>query len=205
MNPAASDSTATTSGGRLLNKVIILTGAAGNIGRFVSRSLLREGAKLVMTGRNEGKLHAFIEELAAEGFAREHMLAALGDSARPEVCREIVAAAVERYARVDVLVNNAGGAGPRRTLRDIPFSDAERRARGDDETLFDAAMNLLGGPWNMARAVVPYMNRGGSIVNVSTIFSRTTTAAYRMWCLNPGSTRCPSAWPENSATSTAFA
>ena len=173
MNPAASDSTATTSGGRLLNKVIILTGAAGNIGRFVSRSLLREGAKLVMTGRNEGKLHAFIEELAAEGFAREHMLAALGDSARPEVCREIVAAAVERYARVDVLVNNAGGAGPRRTLRDIPFSDAERRARDDDETLFDAAMNLLGGPWNMARAVVPYMSRGGSIVNVSTIFSRT--------------------------------
>lgn len=34
-------------------------------------------------------------------------------------------------------------------------------------------MNLLGGPWNMARAVVPYMSRGGSIVNVSTIFSRT--------------------------------
>ena len=173
MNRATGDSTATTSGDRLMDKVVILTGAAGNIGRFVSRSLLREGAKLVMTGRNEGKLKTFIEELAGEGFARERMLAAIGDSARPEVCREIVAAALERYARIDVLVNNAGGAGPRRTLRDIPFSDAERRARGDDETMFDAAMNLLAGPWNMARAAVPYMSRGGSIVNVSTIFSRT--------------------------------
>lgn len=173
MNQATSDSTATTSGGRLLNKVVILTGAAGNIGRFVSRSLLREGAKLVMTGRNEGKLKTFIEELAGEGFARERMLAAIGDSAKPEVCREIVAAALKRYARIDVLVNNAGGAGPRRTLRDIPFSDAERRARGDDETMFDAAMNLLAGPWNMTRAAVAHMSRGGSIVNVSTIFSRT--------------------------------
>lgn len=126
-----------------------------------------------MTGRNEPKLLAFIEELVEEGFDRECMLAAIGDSAKADICRKIVGMTVERFGKIDVLVNNAGGAGPRRTLRDIPFSEAERLARGDDETMFDAAMNLLAGPWNMARAAVPHMNQGGSIINVSTIFSRT--------------------------------
>ncbi|MDP5070677.1 MAG: SDR family oxidoreductase, partial [Congregibacter sp.] len=151
----------------------VLTGAAGNIGSYVSRSLLREGAKLVLTGRNEQKLNDFVAQLVSEGFNKDNMLITLGDSAKAQVCRDIVAATVARFGAIDVLINNAGGAGPRRTLRDIPFSESERLARNDDETMFDAAMNLLAGPWNMTRAAVPHMNRGGSIVNVSTIFSRT--------------------------------
>ena len=39
--------------------------------------------------------------------------------------------------------------------------------------MFDSAMNLLGAPWNMARAAAPHMSAGASIINVSTIFSRT--------------------------------
>jgi NAD(P)-dependent dehydrogenase (short-subunit alcohol dehydrogenase family) len=101
------------------------------------------------------------------------MVPAAGDGADPRVCREIVATAVEHFGAIDVLINNAGAAGPRRTLRDIPFSEAEMRARGDDQTMLDSAMNLLAAPWNMARAAVPHMRRGGAIVNVSTIFSRT--------------------------------
>ncbi|GAB5415878.1 MAG: malonyl CoA reductase subunit Mcr [Congregibacter sp.] len=172
MNSITTDISETLAGARLDGKVVILTGAAGNIGTYISRSLLREGAKLVMTGRNEEKLLSFIEELVDEGFDRKKMLPAIGDSAKADVCRKIVSLAVENFGKLDVLVNNAGGAGPRRTLRDIPFSEAERLARGDDETMFDAAMNLLAGPWNMARAAVPHMNKGSSIVNVSTIFSR---------------------------------
>ncbi|MFK7831046.1 MAG: SDR family oxidoreductase [Congregibacter sp.] len=172
MNQQAT-TTSTTAGARLCDKVVILTGAAGNIGSHISRNLLREGANLVLTGRNEPKLNGFVDELIAEGFDRDCMLIAIGDSAKADVCRKIVELTVERFGRIDVLVNNAGGAGPRRTLRDIPFSEAEMKSRGDEETMFDAAMNLLAGPWNMARAAVPHMNRGGSIVNVSTIFSRT--------------------------------
>jgi malonyl-CoA reductase/3-hydroxypropionate dehydrogenase (NADP+) len=126
-----------------------------------------------MTGRNEDKLTAFIDELESEGFDRACMVPAAGDGADPRVCREIVATAVEHFGAIDVLINNAGAAGPRRTLRDIPFSEAEMRARGDDQTMLDSAMNLLAAPWNMARAAVPHMRRGGAIVNVSTIFSRT--------------------------------
>ena len=167
-NPAQSVSSA-----RLAGRVIILTGAAGNIGRWISRSLLREGAKLVMCGRDGGKLDAFIDELAGEGFDREAIVAAVGDSEDPTLCREIVATTLARFGRLDVLVNNAGAAGPRRTLRDIPFSDAEMRARGDEQTMLDSAMNLLAAPWNMVRAAVPHMADCGSIINISTIFSRT--------------------------------
>ncbi|MEM1111736.1 MAG: SDR family oxidoreductase [Pseudomonadota bacterium] len=165
--------TETTSGARLEGKTVILTGAAGNIGTYISRSLLREGARLVMTGRDESKLNAFIAELVDEGFDASAMVAVAGDGADPEVCRASVAAAMDNFQRLDVLINNAGAAGPRRTLRDIPFTEAEMRSRGDEQTMFDSAMNLLAAPWNMTRAAVPHMTPGGSIVNVSTIFSRT--------------------------------
>ena len=147
-------------GARLAGKVIILTGAAGNIGSFISRTLLREGAKLVMTGRNEEKLLGFIEQLKAEGYDPGAMHPALGDCARPDVGRAIVAEAVDHFGELHVLINNAGGAGPKQTLENIPLNEAEGRASGDNETLYEAAMNLLGGPWNMARAAVPHALHG---------------------------------------------
>ena len=166
-------SSSTASGARLAGRSVILTGAAGNIGSHISRALLREGARLVMTGRTRQTLDAFVEQLANEGFAREGMLTVVGDSADPEAGRAIVAETIQRFGRLDVLINNAGGAGPKQTLENIPFTAAEARASGDGETMFEAAMNLLGGPWNMARAAVPHLQPGGAILNVSTIFSRT--------------------------------
>ncbi len=161
------------SGKRLENKSIILTGAAGSIGRFITRQLLCEGARVMMTGRDISKLEEFVDSLCDDGFDRENMVVTVGDCADPEVCRRIVAETVEAFGAIDVLVNNAGAAGPKYTLRDIPFSDVEMKAAGSDQTMFDSAMNLLGAPWNMARAAAPHMSVGASIINVSTIFSRT--------------------------------
>ncbi|MEE4359914.1 MAG: SDR family NAD(P)-dependent oxidoreductase [Pseudomonadales bacterium] len=167
------ETTNSRAGARLADRTVILTGAAGNIGMQISRAMLREGARLVMTGRNTDKLEAFALELEAEGFAADHIRTVAGDCADAEACRRIVATALEQFGSVDVLVNNAGGAGPKRTLRQVPFTEAEKRALGDDETMLESAMNLLGGPWNMMRAAIPHMSPCGSIVNVSTIFSRT--------------------------------
>ena len=161
------------SGKRLENKSIILTGAAGSIGRFITRQLLCEGARVMMTGRDISKLEEFVDSLCDDGFSRENMVVTVGDCADPEVCRRIVADTVEAFGTIDVLVNNAGAAGPKYTLRDIPFSDIEMKTAGSDQTMFDSAMNLLGAPWNMARAAAPHMSVGASIINVSTIFSRT--------------------------------
>jgi len=167
------DSDPSNNSARLAGRTVILTGAAGNIGQHITRLFLRQGANLVMTGRTASTLESLVDELAAEGFDRDAMLTVTGDSADPEACRHIVAQTMQRFGRLDVLVNNAGGAGPKQTLQKIPFSESDARASGDNETMFQAAMNLLGGPWNMARAAVPHLAQGGSIVNVSTIFSRT--------------------------------
>lgn len=159
--------------GRVAERTVILTGAAGSIGSHVARRMLAEGARLVMTGRNEERLIAFAARLAEEGFPPDAMLPVAGDAADPEACRRVVAAAVGRFGPIEVLINNAGGAGPKRMLREIPFTDGEKEALGDDETMLESAMNLLGGPWNMTRASLPDLATGASIINVSTIFSRT--------------------------------
>ncbi len=158
---------------RLTDRVVILTGAAGNLGSVMARHLLREGARVVMTGRNAARLDAFVEELVSEGYPRDVILAVVGDAADPEACRRVVAETVERWGEIHALVNNAGGAGPKCTLRKIPFSEEDCLVSGESETMLASAMNLLGGPWNMTRATVPHMAREGSVVNVSTIFSRT--------------------------------
>ena len=135
-NASASQS---LSGSRLENKSVILTGAAGSIGRYISRKLLREGAKVTMTCRDQTKLDGFVEELSEEGFDADNITTIVGDCADPEVCREIVARAVSTFGKLDVLVNNAGAAGPKYTLRDIPFTDVEMRAAETDQTMFDSA------------------------------------------------------------------
>jgi len=144
--------TQSIAGRRLDNKCIILTGAAGSIGSYITRQLLREGARVMLTGRDQSKLDDFMGDLVGEGFEMSFMVSATGDCADPEVCRQIVAKTVAAFGPIDVLVNNAGAAGPKFTLRDIPFTEAEKRAADSDQTMFDSAMNLLGAPWNMARA-----------------------------------------------------
>lgn len=162
-----------TSAGRMAGKTVLLTGAAGNIGAFITRRLLAEGAQVVLVGRTEVKLQNFVNTLVDEGIDRGNVAVAAGDCADPDACRQMVATAVEQFGAVDVLINNAGASGPKQTLRNIPFTDAEKKALGDDQSMFESAMNLLGGPWNMVRAAVAHMPPGGSIINVSTIFSRT--------------------------------
>jgi len=162
-----------TRAGRLAGKTVILTGAGGNIGRYITRRMLAEGANLVMTGRNEYKLVDLQKELAGEGLDARRIAIVTGDCADPAACEQIVAKAVQAFGKIDVLVNNAGTAGPKQPLRRIPFSQADKKTLGEGLTMFESAMNLLGGPWNMVRATVPEMAVGGSIIDVSTIFSRT--------------------------------
>lgn len=159
--------------GRLTGRHIILTGAAGNIGSHITRHLLQEGARVVLNGRTEQKLTELAEQLVEEGFDASSILCAAGDCAVPADCEAVVGAATEHFGDIDVLINNAGGAGPKQTLEHIPFSEDQKQEIGDAETLFEACMNLLGGPWNMTRAALPRLSNGASVINVSTIFSRT--------------------------------
>lgn len=164
---------------RLAGKVALVSGAAGNIGEVIVRRYLEEGARVVMVGRNRAKLEAAREKLlATTGAPASHAYVLDFDASDSGQARYGVEATMRHFGRIDILVNNAGSAGPKAPIEKLPLSRDEldsQRAAGstDTETVADAAGNLLGLSWNMVRATAPHLQAGASIINVSTIFSRT--------------------------------
>ena len=163
--------------GRLAGKVALVTGAAGNIGEVICRRYLEEGATVVMIGRDAAKLDRARERLRRETRAAPgRITTAAMDAGEPAQVRQGVEQVIARHGRIDVVVNNAGSAGPKRRIAELPFTrdelpNADGTAEG--ETVQDAARNLLGLAWNVVRAAAPHLRPGASVVNVSTIFSRT--------------------------------
>jgi len=165
--------------GRLSDKIALITGAAGNIGTDISRRFLEEGATIVMTGRDKAKLEGARTALRDELHVPAARIIVLPmDAAEPGQVRSAIGQLLEKVGRVDVLVNNAGSAGPKCSLMDLPLTSAEltllaERGMMETETVGAAARNLLGLSWNLVRALAPHLHAGASIINVSTIFSRT--------------------------------
>lgn len=170
----SAEATHTPSGGRLAGKVALVTGAAGNLGGAIIRRFIGEGATLVMTGRTAERLEAAKAALLAEtGIDEARVFTVILDGADPETVRTAMGEVKAALGRIDVLVNNAGSAGPRQTLENVPLTRAEMEANGDTETVADAMRNLLGVSWNLTRAAAPIMQPGGSVINISTIFAHT--------------------------------
>jgi citronellol/citronellal dehydrogenase len=84
-------------------KVALVTGGGTGIGRAVARELVRTGAQVAVCGRRDEPLMAVREELG------EACLAVQADVREPEQMEGLVEQALERFGRIDVLVNNAGG------------------------------------------------------------------------------------------------
>ena len=172
-------STALTQPGRLAGKVALITGAAGNLGSEIVRHYLRQGALVVLSGRTAARLTAARDAAVKDaGVPVEQADTVVMDGADPNSVRAGMADLVARHGRIDILINNAGSAGPRQPLEKVPLTAEELeqlRAAGssDTETLGQATRNILGVSWNMLRAASPFLKEGASVINVSTIFSRT--------------------------------
>ena len=165
--------------GRLAGKVALVTGAAGNLGGEIVRHYLRQGAVVVLSGRTLPRLNAALDAaLTDTGVPSSQADAVVMDGADADSVRKGMAEIIARHGRLDILVNNAGSAGPRQPLEKVPLTEEELealRAEGstDTETLAQATRNILGVSWNMLRAAAPLLKAGASVINVSTIFSRT--------------------------------
>jgi NAD(P)-dependent dehydrogenase (short-subunit alcohol dehydrogenase family) len=137
----------------LQGKVVMITGASRGLGKALTLACAEEGANLVISSRNADSLDPVAEE--AEGSGVE-ILAIPGDVSRSTHVEMLVEAAVERFGRIDVLINNAGLLGPRVPIEEYP----------EDEWRKVLEANLTG-PFLLTRAVIPHMPEGGSIVNMT--------------------------------------
>lgn len=143
---------------KLANKVAIITGAARGIGRACAERLLDEGAKVVLADVDARRLD---ETASAIGAGRD-LLAVVTDVSRKEQVEALVAKAVERFGRVDIMVNNAGIAMVQDFL-DVTKADY-------DKVL---GINLEGAFWGTQAAARQMIAQGGGgvVINMSSINS----------------------------------
>src|SRR2546427_3215800 len=88
-------------------KVAIVGGASKGLGRACAQVLAEEGTSLALCSRSEKDLDTAAQEI--RDTTRADVLAFAGDLDRPETIRDLVAATVGRFGRLDILVNNSGG------------------------------------------------------------------------------------------------
>ena len=140
---------------RLDGKVAIVTGGSRGIGRATSIALAREGAKVVVVGRNESTNEEVVAQIAASGGAAIAVRADVSDEADVAA---MAATAMERFKRIDILVNNAAVNLPYKTVADLTLDDWNHIV----------SVNLTG-TFLCCRAVVPVMTTQsyGKIINIS--------------------------------------
>jgi NAD(P)-dependent dehydrogenase (short-subunit alcohol dehydrogenase family) len=137
-------------GARLRDRVAVVTGGSRGIGAALAAALAGEGARVVISGRTPGTLERTARAIGA--------LAVVAEAGERESAREPVRRALERFGRVDVLVNNVGGvAGGDPDLFD-----------GDDSAFEQTLALNLGSAFWATRAALPSMRGAGygRIVNI---------------------------------------
>ena len=135
-------------------KTAIVTGASGGIGRAIAKALVDHDYNVVLTGTNADKLEAV--EVATDSQA---VLRVVADVASAADRRRLVDAAVSRFGRIDVLVNNAGLFAPQPFL-EVGEADLDRFLE----------VNLKG-TYFLTQAVIPHLQAagGGAIINIGTV------------------------------------
>ncbi len=145
---------------QLKDKVALVTGAGRGIGKAVALAYAREGAKLAICARTESEVAQSVQEVRTIKTAAEGWIC---DVAIEESVNEFVKNVIQKFGRIDVLLNNAG-------VMTRPVPTIELEVKKWDYTM---AVNLRG-LFLMSKAVLPTMMKlkSGSIINVSSMIGR---------------------------------
>lgn len=154
---------------REANKVIILTGASSGIGEATARLLAAEGHMLVVGARRTDRLEKLCTELRAEG---ANIDALASDVLERSALQQLADLAMEKYGRIDVLINNAGV---------MPLSPLSALKVEEWELTLD--VNVRGVLYGIA-AVLPVMEAQacGHIINVASIGAHSVTPTAAVYC-----------------------
>lgn len=144
---------------RFKDKVVIITGAASGIGEATARRLASEGAAVVIADYAKGKATRLAEELNME---KAEACPVYFSAENPESCHTLIELTIEKYNRIDVLVNNVGGTDLQK----------DKNIKDLDINYFDTAFHLnLRSALYLTQLAIPAMIRqkGGNIVNMASI------------------------------------
>jgi NAD(P)-dependent dehydrogenase (short-subunit alcohol dehydrogenase family) len=140
---------------RLKGKAAIVTGGGSGIGKAIAQAFAREGARVVICGRNQGKLKQSAAEIGSG------CLAIAADGGDPAAIAGLVEQTVAHFKTLEILVNNAAVLLP---------GTAESLSDAQWEETYNVNVR---GIWQLSRAALPHMRAagGGSIINVGSVLS----------------------------------
>lgn len=142
---------------QLNGRVVLVTGASRGIGKVIAEAFSKEGAKLVLVGRSTDALNKVEAELKLHN---PNVISVQADVTNKDQVVSMVKKTIETFGKIDVLVNNAGTAGPTASVTELEFED------------FQAVVNdNLSSTFLCIQAVVPNMiqNKFGRIINLSSV------------------------------------
>jgi NAD(P)-dependent dehydrogenase (short-subunit alcohol dehydrogenase family) len=153
---------------RLARKVALVTGSTSGLGQATAEAFAREGAAVVVTGRDQARGAAVVDGIVAAGGSAAFVAADLSDTA---AVQPLADAALEAFGPIDVLVNNAGA---------WTFGSLVETTEPDFDWMFTLNVKV---PLFLTQAVVPAMTARGSgkIINITTMvatFGRAGAGVY---------------------------
>lgn len=142
--------------GKLKDKVAIITGGDSGLGRAAAIAFAKEGAKLVIPYFNEHQ-DAELTKHEVESYGSECLLIP-GDLTNPEFSKQIVSKTLSCFGQIDILVNNAG----------VQYQADELTDICDEQFDYTLKVNIYG-MFYLTKACLPYLKKGSSIINVTSI------------------------------------
>jgi len=142
--------------GKLMNKVVLITGGDSGIGKAVALAYAREGADIAIVYLDEHEDAQETKKLI-EAKGRKCILIP-GDIGDDTFCINAVSETIKKFNTIDILVNNAGEQHPQNSIEDITKEQLERTFK----------TNIFG-MFYMVKATLPYLKEGAAIINTSSV------------------------------------